>query len=844
MYITNLEEVIPQLRDNLRNYLVKKLGIRANARKFQCFVHEDNDPSMHFNPKANDQIVKCFACGWSGDIFAAAAAIENLPSSGPEWLSVTIPSLCKTLDIPIKIGEPSAADKEKAKLQKLLQDTADILLDKGSNPEYAAERNWIQEQMTPISIDEDELISHLVAKGWEAPDIISSGAIKTRYLSLFGEDKVTFIIRNATGSPTGFVSRMIATEARAKYINSPESSLYSKSHALLGIDVAKRNNAAKDGLYIVEGPGDLAQLYRMGIHNAVAVCGTAFTEHHLLMLKSLGIRKLYFNFDWDNAGHLATQRVFENVLGSTSGVSAFVVTAPWESEAISNVYDTAELRNFSDPDNLLSSLESNQAEIYLNLEKVTAFEWQLSQVSSNESPDSVCQRMISTIASEEAAVKRELLIKTLSEFTGISPQAISTDVNALRDDKFRQRTEKLIAASEMYVQTVQEDPDNIMAHISNHEGRIHNIEKEFRKHSVGINYQISRYEAIQERRASCDQDENMSTFKMNHFHQFETAMAGGMNWTSGCLMYVGGRANSGKTATVLSIACDVAMSDPNATVLVHSTDDSYEQIEPRLKSNVFDMINPTDLKLSIGMIVQPHVYLNAASAAYHEMHDRATEIMKELLNDERLVVIDSEDGNTLSVLEKNLRYYRQRYPGRKILVVCDNTHNYMDFINMDQTTRMTYISNQQKTLTVKYACCMIATAEYRKNMPMDHSKMRLPVDDDLADARSLMYRPNVIFHVYNDLHDRKEHAEIFWKNQDGKAMPRLLLHFTKNKISGFKEKLVLDLDPETVALRPKQSKDALVEAESYIDMKEKGIAKLQGTQVVKIEATEYEEQSV
>jgi len=159
MYITNLEEVVPQLRDNLRNYLVAKLGIRANARKFKCFIHDDNDPSMYFNPKTNDQTVKCFACGWSGDIFAAAAAIENLPASGPEWLSVTIPSLCNTLNIPIKIGEPSSADKEKAKLQKLLQDTADILYDKGQELDYVKERKWSQEELPAYSINEDELVS-------------------------------------------------------------------------------------------------------------------------------------------------------------------------------------------------------------------------------------------------------------------------------------------------------------------------------------------------------------------------------------------------------------------------------------------------------------------------------------------------------------------------------------------------------------------------------------------------------------------------------------------------------------------------------------------------------------
>ena len=135
---------------------------------------------------------------------------------------------------------------------------------------------------------------------------------------------------------------------------------------------------------------------------------------------------------------------------------------------------------------------------------------------------------------------------------------------------------------------------------------------------------------------------------------------------------------------------------------------------------------------------------------------------------------------------------------------------------------------------------MIATAEYRKNMPMDQTKMKLPVDDDLADARALMYRPNVIFHIYNDLHDRKEHAEIFWKNEEGKAMPRLMWHFTKNKISGFKEKLIVDLDPETVSLIPRKSSDALEEAESFIDMKNAGTIKMNGQNLVQVRASEYE----
>ena len=96
MYITNVDEVVPVLRSRLRDYLTLKLKIRSNARKIKCFVHDDNDPSMHFNPKSNDETVKCFACGWSGDIFAAASIIDNLPSSGPEWITQTIPKLRRT----------------------------------------------------------------------------------------------------------------------------------------------------------------------------------------------------------------------------------------------------------------------------------------------------------------------------------------------------------------------------------------------------------------------------------------------------------------------------------------------------------------------------------------------------------------------------------------------------------------------------------------------------------------------------------------------------------------------------------------------------------------------------
>jgi hypothetical protein len=115
---------------------------------------------------------------------------------------------------------------------------------------------------------------------------------------------------------------------------------------------------------------------------------------------------------------------------------------------------------------------------------------------------------------------------------------------------------------------------------------------------------------------------------------------------------------------------------------------------------------------------------------------------------------------------------------------------------------MTQISNAQKSLTIKYRACMLATVEYRKNMPMDHNKLKLPVNDDVADARALMYRANAIIHVYNDICDRKDAAEFFWTttSEPNTPQPRLLLMFGKNKITSFNKTLYMDLDPNTVTL--------------------------------------------
>ena len=87
MYITDIDEVVSLLREKLPEYLQIKLGKDFDPyKKFVCFAHDDTNPSMSLNPKTDNQTVKCFSCGYYGDIFSVANHFDNLPTNGAEWL--------------------------------------------------------------------------------------------------------------------------------------------------------------------------------------------------------------------------------------------------------------------------------------------------------------------------------------------------------------------------------------------------------------------------------------------------------------------------------------------------------------------------------------------------------------------------------------------------------------------------------------------------------------------------------------------------------------------------------------------------------------------------------------
>ena len=656
-FINNVDDLMAALRPKLSVYLEKHLGNEAgNVKgKFHCFNHSDKNPSCSYNPKSGYQTVRC----WSGcgdfDIFRAAQVIENLPSTGSEFILETLPALAAQLDLEIQLGAVSSADREKAKLFKLANDISNIIeaTDTDLVKIYCEERGWSQDRLTIGSIDPGELTARLRELGWSMQDIASSMLIRTGVTDFVSTEMITFVVKDHRSRPCGLISRNLG-KSGPKYINSHESAIYEKKKILLGIDIAIKAGAKKDGLYIVEGPGDLAALHRVGIYNVAAVCGTAFTGEHLALLKMLGIRQAYFCLDWDEAGTTATERILMNEIKFAPGVSCSVVSAP------SN--------GAKDPGELIAGQKDGK--LFLGLSLTSAFEWTLARISDKATPDDVCNSMVPLIAAETSAIRRELLTKQLSDFTGISYLSITQDVSAIRDGKEQERRERLEGAAQKYMRAVSSDPANLTTALTQHELDIEEINKEYEKTTMGVGHQVGRFDALEEVKATSATDKNLSEFQFGFFRRFGEALSGGMSATDGNLVYFGGRANAGKTAVTTSLGIDVAMHDPFAMVIMHWTDDSYTQVAPRAIATIATMLRqPEEPKLTIGEAANP--YRNLKTKDGWAIYQRAAETLRTLLAEERLILIDSEDGNTLSPLEKQLKYARSKYPDRKILVVAD-----------------------------------------------------------------------------------------------------------------------------------------------------------------------------
>jgi DNA primase len=299
-----------------------------------CPFHTEKTPSFNVNPAR--EIFHCFGCGAGGNAFSFIMKIEGL--SFPEAVKL----MARKTGIEIEERQLSQAEKqaqdERQTFQRINELTAgfyrSVLEQK---PEGAAAREYLERRTARGEIAEayrlgfapdrsDGLVQHLKASGINMETALKLGVVRKSDRGWYDQfrNRLMFPIRDTKGSVIAFAGRVLDASL-PKYINSPESPLYHKSSVLFGMDLALPSIRTEKSVIIVEGYFDHLALYRAGIRNVVATCGTALTATHVGMIKRHADR-VYTLFDSDKAGKNATIRSMELFLEQR--IPAYVIALP------------------------------------------------------------------------------------------------------------------------------------------------------------------------------------------------------------------------------------------------------------------------------------------------------------------------------------------------------------------------------------------------------------------------------------------------------------------------------------------------------------------------------------
>lgn len=329
--------------DELRNQadIVKIVGDYVSLKKKGnnywacCPFHGEKTPSFSVN--ANKGFFKCFGCGKAGDVFRFVMEIEG--ASFPEAVQTVAEKAGVSLPVFEESKEFEERDRFRAELQQLNQWAVEFfeqsLTETGEGRRGLAylEQRGVQDATRKLfklgyaPNSWDALTGYLKGKGATVTQIERSGLVSLKeaggsYDKFRG--RLMFPICDAQGRVVAFGGRILG-EGEPKYLNSPETALYTKGLHLFGLSHARDAIRQRGFAILVEGYLDFLIPYQAGVKNLVASLGTALTEHQVKLLGRYA-QKIIVNFDPDAAGVNATKRSLELLLGQ--GFKVNVLTLP------------------------------------------------------------------------------------------------------------------------------------------------------------------------------------------------------------------------------------------------------------------------------------------------------------------------------------------------------------------------------------------------------------------------------------------------------------------------------------------------------------------------------------
>jgi len=795
----NSETAIEQLYPKLQDY-VESQGFNFNGSDFtNCITpeHEDRHPSMHLIKNADEngsQMLHCFSCQVSANIFHAAQYLEGLPLAGRDFFNITLPCLCERFGIEYKADELTEDEREAYTRKRAYRDATQIIScgdDEDLIPNHVKDklknRNYTTNQARIHSIGGvehfDSYKETLINLGWEENYLNQIGLLRS---DLFNANNLLFSIKNEFGEPVAFVGRRVPwnkTMTMPKFTNSNNSDIYQKGHILYNFHNSKK--IKKGPLYIVEGYPDTITLHNKGLKKVAGIGGIAFTDDHTELLNRNEIVDIIVCLDGDVEGIKATQDLLKK-LSNYRCFNTKVIDIPIN----------------QDPDDFIN--EKGIKEFKL-LPTITPFEWILKH--SDKIGEELVESTLPVILEEKNFVKQSSMIKALARTSGVEQYIVRKEIERRQSWHENEFQNKISDLRDRLIFRAQKEKTNfktlIYETLRDHE----RIEKSHKNLVEEDGEYIERYSEMKDKYLT---NPEITGLKLNSFPFLQNCFDGFPK--EQCLISLAGKPNIGKTSFLRHLLFDLVNSNDNVFVIFMTIDDNFEQtITPFIA---------LDQDLSINEVRKPRLLDETRIEKFEQGYQNILQLQKD-----KMAIRDVTSGNDLDTLERHINKYSSKFPEKDMILFLDNFHKLGGMKSGDRRHDMVLKSERIKEISNIYNLPILQTVELRK---MNHPNR--PTLDDISETVQIEYDSNVIMLCHNDVHSNPL-SHLKWDyqllNNEVKEMPYLEVDIAKNKYSDFKGKFAYEftthkshfreIDSKTFRSIMSESKEVTTVKESYAE---------------------------
>ncbi len=398
--------------------------LRRSGKNFKanCPFHQERTPSFMVNP--DKQIFHCFGCAVGGNVFSFLMKIEK-----KDFLEV-VEELAERVGVELPKGrEASPAVEERAnqfmKAHRLAADLYEKIL--AGRREAESARRYLQKRgLKPEAIAEFHI--GYAPESWDTlvlalKDQVPSAVLEKSGLAIAKREgggfydrfrnRIMFPILDTKGRCVAFGGRVM-DDSTPKYLNSPETEIYSKGRNLYGLFQARQAVREADAAIVVEGYLDLIACHQAGFRNVVASLGTALTSEQVRLIRRL-TNNVFILYDGDKAGEAATLRGLELFL--EEGMDVKIVR----------------LAEGHDPDSFLKAYGDEKFRQALGAAK-TLFEYKLALLKKANDPKTVegrvriANELVTLLAKVPNEILRAAWIQELAREIGLSEQALAAQM--------------------------------------------------------------------------------------------------------------------------------------------------------------------------------------------------------------------------------------------------------------------------------------------------------------------------------------------------------------------------------------------------------------------------------